>query len=230
NEAMAALRVIRDEAFRCKEITQRLLELSRPGSEGRGEVDLAGVAADVAAMVKGLSKYADRTLALRFDAGPPLLVRANATEMRQVMLNLTVNALEAAGPGGEVVVGGMRRAARDAGAGWVEVSVADNGRGMSEETLSRIFEPFFTEKRGVGEPGTGLGLSITHAIVTDHAGRITATSPGPGKGSRFVVEFPATTHDPASNAAEEMTGMRDAVRADAVRADAEKSQVPEQRP
>jgi signal transduction histidine kinase len=68
--------------------------------------------------------------------------------------------------------------------------VTDDVPGMTAETVDRVFEPFFTEKRGV-RTGTGLGLSIVHAIVTDHGGAITAASGGPGRGSRFVVTLPA---------------------------------------
>jgi signal transduction histidine kinase len=72
------------------------------------------------------------------------------------------------------------------------VSVSDNGRGISAESLKHVFEPFYTDKRGAGEPGTGLGLSITHAIVESHGGRITAESAGAGRGSRFTVQMPAS--------------------------------------
>jgi signal transduction histidine kinase len=73
----------------------------------------------------------------------------------------------------------------------VELSVSDNGRGMTPQTIQRVFEPFFTDKRS--EHGTGLGLSITHAIVKDHGGRITSESAGLGLGSRFTVTLPVTT-------------------------------------
>jgi len=97
-----------------------------------------------------------------------------------------VNALEAVpSDRGEVRIGGRRSGE------WVELSVEDNGKGMSAETLAQVFEPFFTAKRGAGEPGTGLGLSITHAIVEGHGGRIEAHSDGPGRGSRFTFHLPA---------------------------------------
>ena len=69
--------------------------------------------------------------------------------------------------------------------------VADNGRGMTAETIERIFEPFYTEKRGSNRAGTGLGLSITHAIVLSHGGSLRAFSDGPGRGSRFIIELPS---------------------------------------
>jgi signal transduction histidine kinase len=63
---------------------------------------------------------------------------------------------------------------------------------MTPEVLDRVFEPFFTDKRGARQPGTGLGLSISHAIIESHGGRIRAASAGPGKGSEFVVQLPAS--------------------------------------
>ena len=107
-------------------------------------------------------------------------------------MNLTVNALEAVSPErGEVRIGGKRSG------DWVELSVDDNGKGMTPETMEHVFEPFFTAKRGTGEPGTGLGLSITHAIVENHGGRIRVESEGPGRGSRFTVRLPANTKQTA---------------------------------
>ena len=182
-----SLHVICDEAFRCKQIIGKLLSMARPGDAKRGEVDLGKVAAEVAATVGGLRDYRDRTLTVTANGREDLLVSAIESEMKQVVLNLTLNALEAVSSGGHVSVevGGYD--------GWVELKVRDNGRGMSEQTLERVFEPFFTEKRGTRQPGTGLGLSITHAIVESHGGRIRAASPGIGQGSEFVVELPAVT-------------------------------------
>lgn len=66
--------------------------------------------------------------------------------------------------------------------------MTDDGCGMTEEVLEHLFEPFFTRRKS-GQ-GTGLGLSIVHRIVTDHGGRIEATSAGPGQGSTFRVTLP----------------------------------------
>lgn len=191
-----ALQIIWDEAFRCKEITEKLLSLAKPGKATRETLSLARVARDTAMLVSALSHYRDRRLVVRL-AGDPMLVEANATEMRQVLLNLVINALDATEPViGEVVIEGGRDN------GHVELSVSDNGRGMSHETLERVFEPFYTEKRGASAPGTGLGLSITHAIVESHGGQVRAHSQGPGQGSRFVVSLPATASNPSAPARE----------------------------
>jgi signal transduction histidine kinase len=185
-KTLEAQGIIRDEAFRCKEITSRLLSLARGGSEGRQSLYLDEMAQQVSVLTKGLRNYRDRKVVLEFGAADRLEVLVNPTEMKQVLLNLTVNALEAVLPDrGEVRIGGRRFGE------WIELSVQDNGRGMSKDMLEHIFEPFFTAKRGAGEPGTGLGLSITHAIVENHGGRIHAESGGPGRGSRFTVRLPA---------------------------------------
>ena len=186
-DAAQSLQIIRDEAFRCKETTEKLLSLARGGREGREIINLATLASEVASMTRGLKNYRDRKVRMNFsDDAEAMQVLANASEMKQVLLNLIVNALEAVPPAtGEVVIEGRRRDE------WVEVSVSDNGRGIRPESLPHVFEPFFTDKRGAGEPGTGLGLSITHAIVEGHGGRIEAESAGMNKGSRFTFQLPA---------------------------------------
>jgi signal transduction histidine kinase len=185
-ETLQALQVIRDEAFRCKEITGRLLSLARSGGNERELLSLKSVATDVALMTRGLKNHRERRITLKFNDSQPLNVWANANEMKQVVLNLTVNALEAVSSGtGEVHIEGRQMGK------WVELSVTDNGRGMSAESMKHVFEPFYTEKRGSAEPGTGLGLTITHAIVQSHGGRIQAESDGPGRGARFTIFLPA---------------------------------------
>ncbi len=186
NETLSALTVICEEAFRCKQITEKLLSLSRSPDESKRRISLATVAQNVAGMVGGLPAYRDRRLVLSDDSRADVTVFASEAEMKQVLLNLTVNALEAIEPGkGEVKIELSRQE------GWVTLSVSDNGKGMSPQTAERVFEPFFTAKRGAGQPGTGLGLSISHAIVQNHGGTIEAHSEGLGKGSRFVVRLPA---------------------------------------
>ena len=184
-----SLQTICDEAFRCKEIIGKLLSLARPGEAQRGIVNLADVADDVVAAVGGLGDYRDRSLKVVAEHRDQLSVQGVEGEIKQVVLNLTINALEAVAPGGEVRIEVARAGT------WVELRVKDNGRGMTEQTLERIFEPFFTEKRGSRQPGTGLGLSISHAIVSSHGGEIQASSAGLGKGSEFVVRLPARLVD-----------------------------------
>jgi len=192
-EAEQTLRVIADEAFRCKQITEKLLALLRGGAaDNRAAVDAGAAAREVVALTAGLPRYRGREVVVDTPPGEDVRVTANDVELKQVLLNLVVNALEATDAGGRVSVAARRRGA------VVEIVVADNGRGMTRETLDRVFEPFFTQRRPdeteASPPsiGTGLGLSITHAIVESHRGRIRAESDGPGNGSRFIMEWPGT--------------------------------------
>lgn len=184
-ETAKSLQIIADEAFRCKDIIGKLLSLARGGEAKRCEVDLGKVAQDVATAVTGLRDFRDRKITVQLRDQQALHVSAIEAEMKQVVLNLTVNALEAVPSGGEVRIDCGRND------GFVELRVRDDGRGMTPEVLDRIFEPFFTDKRGARQPGTGLGLSISHAIIESHGGRIRAASAGPGKGSEFIVQLPA---------------------------------------
>lgn len=185
-EIAKALQVICDEAFRCKDIITKLLSLSQAGEDKRSAIDLGAIARQVVGIVGGLRDYRERKIDLRVAEAKDLMVIANEVEMKQVVLNLLVNALEATpAQGGEV------RVEVDAAENIVHLEVVDNGKGMDAQTAGRVFEPFFTEKKGAMQRGTGLGLSITYAIVESHGGRIRAQSDGPGKGSRFGVELPA---------------------------------------
>jgi len=185
-ETAKSLQIIADEAFRCKDIIGKLLSLARGSVAKRCEVDLGKVAQDVATAVTGLRDFRDRKLDVQIRGQEGLQVSAIEAEMKQVVLNLTINALEAVPPGGHVRIDCARNN------GLVELRVRDDGRGMTPEVLDRVFEPFFTDKRGARQPGTGLGLSISHAIIESHGGRIRAASAGPGKGSEFVVQLPAS--------------------------------------
>ncbi len=174
------LRRIQDEAYRCKGITQRLLDFSRMGNIEKSRVDICELVREVVAMVGTLGQYRCKTL--RADCPDTVSAMVNGQQIRQVMLNLITNALESVDPDGAVEVQLRQEAER------VVVTVRDNGCGMTEEVLEHLFEPFFTRRRD--GKGTGLGLSITHRIVTQHGGKLTAHSEGLGKGSLLRLELP----------------------------------------
>ncbi len=113
-------------------------------------------------------------------SGAPVYVMGQQAELREVVLNLIFNAVDAMPEGGIMEVGS--RGELESGCFWV----ADNGSGMPPETASRIFEPFFTTK---GNRGSGLGLSASHGIITRHKGGIFVVSE-PGEGTRFEVRLP----------------------------------------
>lgn len=174
------LQMIQDEAFRCKEITEKLLDFSRMGNLRRQATDLRRLVTDVVEMIGHLGKYQDRRVELL--DGPAVVAWANPQEIKQVVLNIVANGLDSLEPGGAVIIELAERGAQ------AEMRFRDNGCGMTAETLEHLFEPFFTTRRN-GQ-GTGLGLSITYRIVADHGGQITAHSAGPGQGAEFRVVLP----------------------------------------
>jgi CheY-like chemotaxis protein len=125
------------------------------------------------------------------------LIRADASQLQQVLINLVVNARDAMPEGGEIklatsLVDSMNRqvsAAAGLQGNFVRLRVQDSGHGVQEELKARIFEPFFTTKKGK-QKGSGLGLSITFGIVKDHKGEIRLES-SPGEGAIFDVLLPA---------------------------------------
>jgi len=174
------LELIQNEAFRCKGITEKLLDFSRLGEVRRQATPLVSLVTDVVDMLRHVGRFAGRTVAI--DDVPDLLVMVNPQEIKQVVLNLLVNALDSIEEAGSVRVG-VRRSGAEA-----QLAIVDDGCGMTDEVLEHLFEPFFTRRRS-GQ-GTGLGLSIVHRIVADHGGRIEASSEGAGKGSTFRVTLP----------------------------------------
>jgi len=174
------LSLIQSEAFRCKGITEKLLDFSRLGEVRRQATALIGLVADVAEMLRHVGRFAGRSIEI--EEGADVLVMVNPQEIKQVVLNLLVNALDSIDEKGKV-----RVAAKRSG-GEAVLTFTDDGCGMTEEVQEHLFEPFFT-RRKTGQ-GTGLGLSIVHRIVTDPGGRIQAASDGPGLGSTFRVTLP----------------------------------------
>jgi two-component system, NtrC family, sensor kinase len=176
------LEMIQKEAFRCKQITEKLLDFSRMGDSQRHATELRDLVAGVIEMLQHLGRHNDKHVVL--EEGEPVIADVNPQEMKQVVLNLITNGLDSLDVGGQVTVA-VERAGHDA-----LIVVRDNGCGMTDEVIKHLFEPFFTRRRG-GQ-GTGLGLSITYRIVNEHGGSIAARSTGVGQGSEFVVTLPAT--------------------------------------
>lgn len=175
------LRMIQDEAFRCKQITERLLDFSRMGDLEKHDTDLVQLVRDVIEIVSHVGTYKQKSMELAAD--DVVLAPVNPQEMKQVVLNLLTNSLDSLDAGGTVWVELRNRGES------IELIVRDDGCGMSDETRKHLFEPFFTRRRDGS--GTGLGLSITYRIIADHGGRIEGQSTGPGRGSKFIVVLPA---------------------------------------
>lgn len=175
------LGMIQKEAFRCKDITEKLLDFSRVGDAKRQPTDLRSLVRDVVEIVQTLDKYERKQVVM--SSGSPLYACVNGSEIKQVVLNLIANGLDSVDDGGRLTI---EFAARRED---VEIIFTDDGCGMTDEVLEHLFEPFFTRRRN-GQ-GTGLGLSISYRIIADHHGAITARSDGPGRGSEFRIRLPA---------------------------------------
>lgn len=175
------LLTVHKHAERVAKIAQGLLSFSRQSSTEMVTVDLNRVVEDTILLARGQIEKAG--IAIEMTLAPALAaVRGNPNALSQVVLNLLTNARDAMPGGGRVAI--VTSPAPDPDEA-VEIVVSDTGHGMNAETLSRIFDPFYTTK----PTGTGLGLSIVYGIVHDHGGTITAEST-PGEGTRFVVRLP----------------------------------------
>jgi two-component system NtrC family sensor kinase len=174
------LKMIQEEAFRCKNITEKLLDFSRCNDIKRERTDLAGLIQGVVEMIRHIGKYTGKNII--FHPREAVMAHVDAQEIKQVVLNLIVNALESMGGTGTLKIDARYNH------GMAEMVFTDNGCGMSAAVLENIFEPFFTKRRD--GKGTGLGLSISHRIVNQHHGEIMATSPGMDQGSTFTVRLP----------------------------------------
>ncbi|MCY2934479.1 MAG: ATP-binding protein [Planctomycetota bacterium] len=174
------LAMIQEEAFRCKRITERLLDFARGGDSHRERTDVVTLVQSVVDMTRHMGKYRNRSI--MFQPRSPLFCDVDGQEIKQVVLNLVVNSLEAIESGGYLII------ESHANQGMAEISFTDNGHGMPVDVLDHVFEPFFTRKR-TGK-GTGLGLSISHRIINQHGGELMAESPGENMGSTFTIRLP----------------------------------------
>jgi signal transduction histidine kinase len=172
------------ESRRARDVVRRLLDFARQGESARANASLNKVVEDVVALTRHLIHTNGVELSLHLQEDLPW-VSMDENQMKQVLLNLVHNALQAMPAGGQLEI--VTAAAQKIGREGVIVSVRDTGVGIPPENQARVFEPFFTTKADRG--GTGLGLSVTYGIVSDHGGEIELVSQ-PGVGSLFTVWLP----------------------------------------
>ena len=174
-------------------LSKQLLTLSRRDVSSAEVLDINGVIGEIQPLI-ARSLGTGRRLALELGSSPEL-VRGDRNRLKQVFLNLALNARDAMPQGGEmristslVDIAAESPQWRDCRPGrYVQIRVTDSGQGMDAPTLARIFEPFFTTKRSGA--GTGLGLAIVHAIIVKSQGHIGASSEI-GKGTSFEILLP----------------------------------------
>jgi len=199
----AALKAIRNVALRGSEIVRELMVYAGKETAVVGLVDISQIVEEMLELLKvSVSKHAVVEANLGKDLRP---VRANAAQLRQIVMNLITNASEAIGDRDGVICVSTSRVTvgRNSGAksdhladgDYLQVEVTDTGRGMSLETQAKVFDPFFTTKSA----GRGLGLAVVEGIVRGLGGSIQLLSVL-GKGTTFRILLPfAETGDPATN-------------------------------
>jgi PAS domain S-box-containing protein len=180
-----SLEVITQAVSDCSQTLRRLLDFSRrDATRTLATVDLSELITSSIeiARPKWQARSATRTgkIEVRVDAPQPVQVLGDSSELREVVLNLISNAVDAMPNGGVIETG--TRIEWKTGRFWV----ADTGAGIAPAVMARIFEPFYTTK---GERGTGLGLAASHGIIENHGGDINVSS-DLGKGTRFEVNLP----------------------------------------
>ena len=174
------IQTIVNETLRCRKIVKGLLDFSRQTKPQRTLLDLNQVVEDTLSLVRNQTVF--RNIKIVYDLDPHLpTVLADADQMRQVVLNIVLNAAEAMVQGGELRVASAPDIARKA----VELRISDTGPGIPDEVRARIFEPFFTTKK----TGTGLGLAVAYGIVERHHGQIRIDT-ARGKGTAFTISVP----------------------------------------
>jgi two-component system NtrC family sensor kinase len=186
HEINTPLASIDEEIFRCKKIIAALLDFSRTRRPEVRDTDLNQLAEKASDLVGHQIKLKQVELSLDLDPALPH-VTADDGQMRQALLALLINALDATASGGKIKVSSGRAAN-----GMVALTVSDSGMGIPPENLDKIFTPFFTTKP-IGQ-GTGLGLSACHGIVAAHGGEIQVES-DVGRGTRMTMLLPAAGHE-----------------------------------
>lgn len=178
--------VIEKAAQDGRETVRRIQEFSRTRRDKRfSAIDLEAVFRDAVEITKtrwkNEAEQRNIKVQLVWETEPVPPILGSASELREVVTNLILNAVDAMPQGGTLRVGCRKE--NDRVAAWV----ADTGVGMSESVRSHVFDPFFTTK---GNRGTGLGLSLVYGIVTRHEGRIDIVT-ALGRGTTFLLDFPA---------------------------------------
>jgi two-component system NtrC family sensor kinase len=179
------LALVEREAGRCSAIVRNLLDFARERPLKLEAVDPNEAIEESLQLVGHKLSIAGFHLDRRLQPVPP--VRADFGELRQAVVNLALNAMEAMGEGGTLLI----ETRTSDGGRTVEIAVQDSGPGVAPEHLRKIFDPFFTTK----EKGTGLGLSVVYGIAQRHGGQVTVEQVVP-HGARFALRLPTVVPGP----------------------------------
>ena len=181
------LEIASRETQRMSRILRQMLGFYRQ-QEAMGETDLNALAEEAAGLVLKRLRERGVQIATQLDPGLPR-IRASADQLKQVLLNLLLNAADSMPKGGTITVATQAGAGTETevfGRDAVQIQVRDTGEGIPDELIAQIFEPFFSTKSG---KGTGLGLWVSQGIVQSHGGTMRVRSRG-GRGTTFMITLP----------------------------------------
>ena len=182
-------KVVAEDVSRIERLIQEILDYARYMEPRFAEEDLNDVVASCLYFVEVKADSKAIVMEKRL-AGDLPAVSLDRQQIKQVLLNLLLNAMEAMGDGGGRLTVRTHRLVKPNGDVWVQIEVADTGSGIAAKDLEHIFDPFYTTKHESGErEGTGLGLSIVHQIIQEHHGYIEVESTV-GQGTTFFVNLP----------------------------------------
>lgn len=176
-ETAELLQIITEEIGRIETSVGDFLNFTKPFNLTLKEVRLNQILDEIISLIEVKALNKGVILKRKFDVIP--LIHGDEIALRRVFMNLLRNSIDATNDGGEIIV--KTNSNKEA----VEVSIEDTGIGISDEDLSRIFDPYFSMSKG----GTGLGMSIAKRIIEGHKGKISISSK-PGKGTRVMVKLP----------------------------------------
>lgn len=174
------LQIISEETKRCEKMVRDLLEFGRPKSTDFLSTDVKEVIAKTLEMIS-LRLYNQNIEAIKEIAPELRRIDAEPQQLQQVLVNLSLNAVDAMPAGGKLTLSATQNSS-----GQMTIAVADTGFGIDAATLAKIFQPFFTAKKW---RGMGLGLPICARIIKSHGGRIDVESQ-PGQGTTFTIHLP----------------------------------------
>jgi len=174
------LSLIADETSRCSEIVKGLLEFSHQNPPEKSYVDVNDILNLSVDILKNQVTFQNIKIKKKLQNNLPQ-IQIDLNKIKQVFLNLMLNAAEAMPDGGSLAI--ISKLSQDKR--YIKIEFTDTGLGISKENINKLFDPFFTTKTS----GTGLGLAVSYGIIEQHKGKIEVKSQE-GQGSTFIIGLP----------------------------------------